>query len=216
MAIKIKKLEARDELQNLAQAAKKRNRSAFDEMWRRCETRLFERCLYLTGDQDIAGYAMSNAAERAWKALPKFREEANVYTWLNKIAGNSALNEVERLHNASKHYDLTVEYRRALEGSLPPSAMQSFPPVDYDSDAETLKECIADLISEEDQGILRLLVEGYKYNEISQKLDMEIGTVKSRICRMRSTLKLKLHDYRYGDGNLPLVQNKHATAQPYI
>ncbi|HON16317.1 MAG TPA: sigma-70 family RNA polymerase sigma factor [Spirochaetota bacterium] len=116
---------------------------------------------------------------RAYKNLIKesFRGDSSLETWLYKIAMNESLRMNERLLREEKKSKKLME------------SMEDEVPAERDELVE-LNESIASL-PEKYSSVLSLLGMGYSLKEISIKLGLNIGTVKSRISRAKDLLRNK-------------------------
>ena len=130
---------------------------------------------------------------RAYRALGNFRGDAQFYTWLHRIAVNTAKNHLVA-HNRrpptddidagdAEQYDLGIRLRdtdtperEAMREELERTVMKA-----VDGLPEELRVAIT----------LRE-VDGLSYEEIAQKMDCPIGTVRSRIFRAREAIDVEL------------------------
>jgi RNA polymerase sigma-70 factor (ECF subfamily) len=192
------------------------------ERVRRGDTRAFEmlvvkyqrRIQRLIGrmvrDTDLVEDIAQETFIRAYRALPQFRGEAAFYTWLYRIAVNTAkkaLAELQRdpvltesaLAGAStgEGEDETSRVENALtDGSTPESELASR------EIAATVNAAIDQLPEDLRQAILLREVEGLSYEEIATAMACPIGTVRSRIFRAREAIAQRLRpllDTREGE-----------------
>ncbi len=130
---------------------------------------------------------------KAYRALPNFRGESAFYTWLYRIAINTAKNH------------LVAQGRRPPEGDIDSSEAEQYGGESELKDQATperllLRDEIVRTVSkaiEELPEDLRLAItlrelEGLSYEEISQAMDCPIGTVRSRIFRAREAINRHL------------------------
>lgn len=131
---------------------------------------------------------------KAYRALPQFRGESAFYTWLYRIAVNTAKNH------------LVAEKRRPT-GTSPFESEdgETFDQTDNLSDintpeaafasreiADTVNQAIDALPEELRTAIVLREIEGLSYDEIAQTMDCPIGTVRSRIFRAREAIANRL------------------------
>ena len=134
---------------------------------------------------------------KAYRALPGFRGDSAFYTWLYRIAINTAKNYLVSLQRRPVEYDLdpqaTEQYditTRLRDDETPEGlAMQ-------DELRRTVESAIAGLPDELRTAILLREIEGLSYEEIAFSLGVAIGTVKSRLTRARQTLREELREVR--------------------
>lgn len=134
---------------------------------------------------------------RAYRALPKFRGDSAFYTWLYRIAVNTAkkaLGELKRdllvteSSRASRDdEDETSRTENELTtGETPESLLQS------KEIAMTVNSAIEALSEDLRQAITLREIEGLSYEEIAELMNCPIGTVRSRIFRAREAIALRL------------------------
>ncbi len=121
---------------------------------------------------------------KAFQALPTFRFESSFYTWLYRIAVNKCRDELRRkkLRSFFSFQSLDNGVRSDLEHRL-----SSPPPTHEAKDLVTLG---LQSLSEHHRTVIVLKdVEGFSYEEIADILQVEVGTVKSRLSRARNALR---------------------------
>jgi RNA polymerase sigma-70 factor, ECF subfamily len=130
---------------------------------------------------------------RAYRALNNFRGDAQFYTWLYRIAVNTAKNHLVSMKRRPPTSDVDADDAEHYEGAYRM----------HDSDtpehellreeiARTVSEVVAALPEELRQAITLREMEGLSYEEISETMDCPIGTVRSRIFRAREAIDERL------------------------
>ena len=130
---------------------------------------------------------------KAYRALPNFRGDSAFYTWLYRVAINTAKNHLAALSRRPPQDDIEAETAeqmdtgtRMKEQDTPEHlAMQ-------DEIARTIKQAMDDLPDELRTAITLREIEGLSYEDIAQAMDCPIGTVRSRIFRAREAIDKKL------------------------
>jgi RNA polymerase sigma-70 factor (ECF subfamily) len=130
---------------------------------------------------------------KAYRALPNFRGDSAFYTWLYRVAINTAKNHLAALSRRPPQDDIEAETAeqmdtgtRLKEQDTPEHlAMQ-------DEMAHTIKQAMDDLPDELRTAITLREIEGLSYEDIAQAMDCPIGTVRSRIFRAREAIDKKL------------------------
>ncbi len=127
---------------------------------------------------------------KAYRALPNFRGESAFYTWLYRIAVNTAKNHLVSASRRPPSQDLDAgeaDHSAAgvnfVELNTPESALMN---------AELLaviRETIRDLPDNLREAIVYREFDGMSYEEIADVMDCPIGTIRSRIFRARETLE---------------------------
>lgn len=115
-----------------------------------------------------------------WQQLPKFREEANVGTWIFRIASNNCLRQIER----------DVKFKKTdIPVNLPDEQQHNNEP-----QLRFLYECIAAL-PETDRIIISLELEDVKQSEIARITGLSETNVRVKIFRIKEKLTQKFRDH---------------------
>lgn len=162
---------------------------AFEELVMTYQHRVFGVALRMLGSRAEAEEVAQEAFVRAHRALGEFRGDAKLSTWLYAITSRLCLNRL-----ASGERRLTRQGEDALlrlsdAGPRPDAALEQ----------RELESALGRAIAElpEDRRIVVVLrdIEGLSYEEIAQVLELELGTVRSRLHRARADLKEKLERF---------------------
>ncbi len=148
-------------------------------------------------DVDLVPDIAQETFIRAYRALPQFRGESAFYTWLYRIAVNTAkkaLVELKRdplVSEASRapadDGDETSRVENELTDAATPDAMLASKQV-----AATVNAAIEALSEDLRQAITLREIEGLSYEEIAEVMNCPIGTVRSRIFRAREAIAQRL------------------------
>ncbi|OFS88404.1 RNA polymerase sigma factor RpoE [Oligella sp. HMSC05A10] len=183
-----------------AQAGEKRAFELLVSKYQRRILRLLGRILYNQSDvEDVA----QETFLKAYRALPKFRNESAFYTWLYRIAVNTARN-----HLSSKQNQLFVSDQLESQDG------ETFSLLDNLTDGETpethmhnreileaLQAALDDLPEQLRQAIVLRELEGLSYEEIAGVMECPVGTVRSRIFRAREAISERLKSLLGSDGD---------------
>ena len=144
---------------------------AFEQMVRMYSPRLYTAIRHIVTWHDDADDVLQNTYLRAWRALDSFRGDANVYTWLYRIAVNESISFVTR---TMKNSDLPdVEFEDEVK------RIEADPYFDGDELQLRLEAAILTLPARQ-QLVFRLkYFEERKYEEISQLLGVTVGALKA-------------------------------------
>ena len=154
-------------------------------------------------DVDLVEDIAQDTFIRAYRALSQFRGEAQFYTWLYRIAVNTAkkaLMDLKRNPTVSENSfksaddDETSPVENELTTSETPEAVLASKEI-----AEMVNSAMDTLPEELRQAITLREIEGLSYEEISEIMSCPIGTVRSRIFRARETISQKIR---------PLLENQ--------
>lgn len=151
-------------------------------------------------DSDLVQDIAQETFIRAYRALPQFRGEAQFYTWLYRIAVNTAkkqLLEMKRdpvvLMSALKSDE--DDETSGLESELMGQAADSATPEAELASKEialAVNAALQALPEELRQAITLREMDGLSYEDIAQALDCPIGTVRSRIFRAREAISARI------------------------
>lgn len=171
---------------------------AFEEVVHLYWDRIYARVLQLLKNPQDAEEVTQDAFMRAHRGLENFRGDSSFSTWLFQIATNLAHNRYWYWWRRKR--DVSISLDQSLNDDSDATLVDVLPSEDEDPTDETLtnelarrvEECLP-LLSMKHQEILALRIKkNLSYEEIAQKLDISVGTVKSRIARARESLREKL------------------------
>lgn len=147
---------------------------------------------YLTRPEDVEDIAQETFI-KAYRALPRFRGESAFYTWLYRIAVNTAKNHLAARHQRVQTVELDAE--DADGGDLPAALKQEHGPEDA-LRSEQLKGAIDDALAALPEDLRSALTlrefNGLSYAQIAEVLGCPVGTVRSRIFRAREAVDLAI------------------------
>ena len=151
-------------------------------------------------DSDLVQDIAQETFIRAYRALAQFRGDAQFYTWLYRIAVNTAKKQLMELKRdplvfqsqmKSDDEDETSSSDRELNSSVAdtetPEAVLASKEI-----AEAVNAVMDALPEELRMAITLREIEGLSYEDIAQALDCPIGTVRSRIFRAREAISSKI------------------------
>ncbi|MCL1036927.1 RNA polymerase sigma factor RpoE [Shewanella submarina] len=153
---------------------------------------------YIRNQADVADVAQE-AFIKAYRALPNFRGESAFYTWLYRIAVNTAKNHLAAQGRRTPANDVDAEEAEYYEGAdalrevdSPERLMLS------DEIRAVVFETLETLPEELRMAITLRELDGMSYEDIAKVMDSPVGTVRSRIFRAREAIDKKLQ---------PLLEN---------
>jgi RNA polymerase sigma-70 factor (ECF subfamily) len=164
--------------------------AAFGDLVTRYQDRLHNALLHICGSTEEARDVCQEAFVQAYVKLETFQRSSAFYTWLYRIAFNTAVSRGRR-----KRPTISVEQTRESTGLEPADPHES--PTHRLEQQERVRQVQAGLasLSEEHRVVLVLKeIEGYRYEEIAELLELPIGTVRSRLFRARIQLRDKLKE----------------------
>ena len=155
------------------------NRAAFDTQLAGLYTSLLERCLRLTGNDDDAGDLANDTCLRAIEHIQMF-DGSNMRGWLFKIARNIFLNNMK----AKKLVQVDV-----VDDCLPEDGLTIMEPRHEITHAGIAYDKALASLSSIHRETFLLAEEGLSLKEISERLGIPVGTVKSRLFTARNRIK---------------------------
>jgi RNA polymerase sigma-70 factor (ECF subfamily) len=139
--------------------------------------------------QDVA----QEAFIKAYRALGGFRGESAFYTWLYRIAINTAKNYLVSRARRSSDYQVDIQDAEQIENAPQLQGMETPERLLFNQEIiETIKTAIEALPEEMRVAIMLREFEGMSYEEIADAMDCPVGTVRSRIFRAREAIDSKL------------------------
>ena len=181
----------------LVERAKRGEVSAFEMLVVKYQRRIERLVGRMVRDTDLVQDIAQETFIRAYRALPQFRGDSAFYTWLYRIAVNTAKKAlVEKKRDPLVFEGAMVSTEEGEEPSRVESVL---------TDGETPETVLAgrqvaatvnaaiDALSEDlRQAIVLREIEGLSYEEIADVMNCPIGTVRSRIFRAREAIAVKL------------------------
>lgn len=167
----------------LARRAAAADMQAFEQLYRRHHRRVHGVIVRLVGQAGARAEDLTQEAfVRAWQALPSFRFESAVSTWLHRLAVNTALMEL-RARRSRPQADDDEEALESL--STPDSAGRAVLGRDLERAVATLPPRARAVLVLHD-------VEGWKHEEIANELGMAVGSSKAQLHRARGLLRTRI------------------------
>jgi RNA polymerase sigma-70 factor (ECF subfamily) len=130
---------------------------------------------------------------KAYRALPNFRGESAFYTWLYRVAINTAKNHLAAQARRPPGEDIEADTAEQMDMGAPLKDMDTPERLALQREiAETIQKALDDLPQDLRTAITLRELEGLSYEEIAQAMDCPIGTVRSRIFRAREAIDARL------------------------
>ena len=191
----------------LVERVKRGDVKAFEMLVVKYQRRIERLIGRMVRDVDLVPDIAQETFIRAYRALPQFRGESAFYTWLYRIAVNTAkkaLMDMKRdpvvfesaLHRDDDEDETSRRQSEPSDMATPDAVLQS------KEIAATVNAAIEALSEDLRQAITLREIEGLSYEEIADVMNCPIGTVRSRIFRAREAIAQRLRpllDTRDGD-----------------
>lgn len=130
---------------------------------------------------------------KAYRALPNFRGDSAFYTWLYRVAINTAKNHLAAQSRRPPSDDIEAEMAEQMDMGAPLQETDTPEHLALQREiAQTIQRALDDLPDDLRTAITLRELEGLSYEEIAQAMDCPIGTVRSRIFRAREAIDARL------------------------
>jgi RNA polymerase sigma-70 factor (ECF subfamily) len=179
--------------QDLVLRVQQGDKSAFDLLVVKYQHKIIQLVNRYVKDPSEAQDVAQEAFIKAYRALGNFRGESAFYTWLYRIAINTAKNYL--VSRARRNSDFQVDIYDAEQIENAPQLQGIDTPERHlfnQEIVETIKTAIENLPEEMRVAIMLREFEGMSYEEIAEAMDCPVGTVRSRIFRAREAIDSKL------------------------
>ena len=170
--------------------------AAYEELVKPCEATVWRVCYRMMGNAEDSADAMQEAMLKGWQALGGYRGEAKFSTWLYQIAVRCCLDALRRRESRDSE-----SLEQMAEVGYAPSDPEAGPEqaLIRREKQELLQAALDSLPQEMRVPLLLSAVEGQRYEDIAEALELPVGTVKSRISRGRLALKKQWEAWNYFD-----------------
>lgn len=179
--------------QKLVKRVQKGDKGAFDLLVLKYQHKIVNLIMRYVRDPELALDIAQEAFIKAYRALPRFRGESAFYTWMYRIAVNTAKNYLaaQRRQPANVELDLQDPEQYDLHAKLRETDTPEGITLSNEL-RETVERAIAALPEDLRTAIILRELEGMSYEEIAQTMECPVGTVRSRIFRARDAIGKKV------------------------
>ena len=176
--------------QELIQRAKQGDHSAFEQLLLQNQDKVFSLALRMVNNREDAADLAQEAFLKAWQGLKSFQGDSAFSTWLYRLTTNVCIDFIRK-----------QKRRQDIEPvvSLDDGEVSWAQPADHSQDPqhrlerEEISRAVArgleQLPDHQRQVLVMREMSGLSYQEIAEKLSLDLGTVKSRIARARLALR---------------------------
>jgi RNA polymerase sigma-70 factor (ECF subfamily) len=179
--------------QKLVVRVQKGDKTAFDLLVRKYQHKVAKLVSRYVRDRREVEDVTQEAFIKAYRAIGGFRGESAFYTWLYRIAVNTAKNYLESQGRRPPGSDMEIESAELIEGgeglrdqATPERQMLT-------NEIATTVHRVLELLPPDLRTAITLReIEGMSYEEIAEIMDCPIGTVRSRIFRAREAIDQEL------------------------
>lgn len=186
-----KKEKDEDENFLLAQKAARGDEKAFEELYQKYRTQVYDLCRQILKDESAAEDATQEVFLHLYQKIGSFEGKSKFTTWLYRVAVNTALMSLRRKKKIKEEGVESHILQRHLEkqagGKKKEFEEEAIARIDSARVIEKLEE-----LSQGYRKILELYSEGFTHNEIAKSLGIAVGTVKSQISKGLKRLRTLL------------------------
>lgn len=175
--------------QELIERVKSGEKKAYDLLVLKYQQRIISLVSRFVRNHSDALDVTQEAFIKAYRALPNFRGESAFYTWLYRIAVNTAKNHLAVQARRPRGTDYDVSEIEQIEGNT--ALKEQATPENLllkDELQSVVLKAIEELPEDLKTAIMLREVDGLSYEEIAEVMECPIGTVRSRIFRAREAI----------------------------
>jgi len=176
----------------LVKRVQKGDKGAFDLLVLKYQHKIVNLVMRYVRDPELAQDITQEAFIKAYRALPRFRGDSAFYTWMYRIAVNTAKNHLAAQRRRPMNVELDMQdpeqydlHAKLKETDTPEGVALS------NELRELVERAIAALPEDLRTAIILRELEGMSYEEIAQTMECPVGTVRSRIFRARDAISKK-------------------------
>ncbi|MGB5258643.1 MAG: RNA polymerase sigma factor RpoE [Woeseiaceae bacterium] len=177
----------------LVKRVQRGDKGAFDLLVLKYQHKIVNLVMRYVRDPDLALDITQEAFIKAYRALPRFRGDSAFYTWMYRIAVNTAKNHLAAQRRRPMNVELDFQdpeqydlHAKLKETDTPEAIVLS------NELRGTVEQAIAALPEDLRTAIILREIEGMSYEEIAQTMECPVGTVRSRIFRARDAISKKI------------------------
>jgi RNA polymerase sigma-70 factor (ECF subfamily) len=179
--------------QALVERVQSGDKKAFDLLVLKYQQRIMKVLSRYVRDPSEVQDLAQEAFIKAYRALPNFRGDSAFYTWLYRIAINTAKNFVVAQGRRPPNDDIEATEAEQYDGE---SALKDYASPEREALRDEIRETVFKAIDELPEDLKTAItlreLEGMSYEEIADAMDCPIGTVRSRIFRAREAIDEQL------------------------
>ena len=179
--------------QKLVERVQKGDNGAFDLLVLKYQHKIVNLVMRYVRDPELAQDITQEAFIKAYRALPRFRGESAFYTWMYRIAVNTAKNYLAAQRRRPRELELDMQDPEQYELHAMLKETDTPEGITLSNELlEIVENAIAALPEDLQTAIILRELEGMSYEEIAQTMECPVGTVRSRIFRARDAISNKV------------------------
>ncbi|MBQ2154581.1 MAG: sigma-70 family RNA polymerase sigma factor [Oscillospiraceae bacterium] len=166
---------------------------AFGILVERYQTKIYNLALRMCGNEDDAFDLAQESFLRAWRNLGSFQFESAFSTWLFRLCSNICLDFLRaKKRRAAVSLTMTDDEGEENQLEVPDPGKTPEEAVFAAEDRELLTRALNELPADQREILTLRAIDDLSYSEIARILNLQEGTVKSRLSRARTALRKKL------------------------
>lgn len=185
--------------QQLVERVQQGDKRAFDLLVLKYQHKIFGLISRYIRDHSEIQDVAQEAFVKAYRALPRFRGDSAFYTWLYRIAINTAKNHLVARGRRPPSSDIDVEDAEHFDNA---SSLRDIENPENALFGEELKQVVNDAIASLPEDLRTAVTlrefEGLSYEDIADVMDCPVGTVRSRIFRAREAIEKQVRAQMQG------------------
>ncbi|HEU6448299.1 MAG TPA: sigma-70 family RNA polymerase sigma factor [Verrucomicrobiae bacterium] len=181
----------------LVARAKRGDLSAYDELVKRYQERIYATIYHMTSNHEDANDLAQESFVKAFHALKSFKGGSTFYTWLYRIAVNKTINFLKQRKNRQSMSLNDLDFNTEHDPDLVALISEKTPrrEAGLTELQEKLNEALLKLSEPHRLVVVLHDVQGQSHEEIAKVMHCNIGTVRSRLFYARQQLQAHLADY---------------------
>ena len=185
----------------LVAQVKKGDSRAFDMLVLKYQHRIMALISRYVHDADEVQDVAQEAFIKAYKALPRFRGDSAFYTWMYRIAINTAKNHLVSRSRRPPGTDVELEDAEYYEGGGALRELENPENALFGNELkEVVEAAIGNLPDDLRTAVTLREFDGLSYEDIADIMDCPVGTVRSRIFRAREAIDKQVREQLDGEG----------------
>jgi RNA polymerase sigma-70 factor (ECF subfamily) len=177
----------------LVERVQKGEKRAFDLLVRKYQHKVIGVISRYVSDWSECQDVAQEAFMRAYRAMAAFRGDSQFYTWMYKIATNTAKNHLVSQGRRPPADDIGIDDAVQLDGGM---RLKDRATPEHELMRQEIEQTVFDTVEQLPDDLKMAItlreVDGLSYEEIAEKMDCPSGTVRSRIFRARDAIDQKL------------------------
>jgi RNA polymerase sigma-70 factor (ECF subfamily) len=173
--------------EELMREIKADNMFAFDVLFKKYSKRLYKFGFSILKSKEEAENLVQDVYLNLWENRNNVEKNSSVKCYLFTIAYNSAISIIRKKVKESQY----IEYLKTIQNTEKPVNLE----IEYNELTDNLNQIIKSLPPRQKEVYLLHRVEGLKYNEIAERLNISVNTIENHISRALKTIRKKLENY---------------------